>query len=81
MVSIWNSRKTNKGDTAGFLGCVRLMPQDIQKLKDSGCMFCVLAWHVAVVYWTYIRTYMHVCMYMCAYVVHCVLYRSAFRPD
>jgi hypothetical protein len=36
VVSIWNSRKTNKGDTAGFLGCVRLMPPDILKLKDCG---------------------------------------------
>ena len=61
MVSIWNSRKTNKGDTAGFLGCVRLMPQDIQKLKDSGCMSCVLTWRVAVVCWT-ICMYVHVCI-------------------
>ena len=36
-ISVWNSRKIHKRQGAGFLGCVRLNPSTISRLKDTGC--------------------------------------------
>ncbi|XP_054165031.1 E3 ubiquitin-protein ligase SMURF2-like [Oppia nitens] len=35
-ISIWNQKKIHKKAGAGFLGCVKIMPNDIQSLKDTG---------------------------------------------
>ncbi|ELT97416.1 hypothetical protein CAPTEDRAFT_153266 [Capitella teleta] len=35
-VSIWNHKKIHKKQGAGFLGCVRIMSNAIQRLKDTG---------------------------------------------
>ena len=37
IISIWNSKKVHKRQGAGFLGCVKLSPAGISKLKDTGC--------------------------------------------
>lgn len=39
-ISVWNQRKINKKEGGGFLGCVRLMSNAIQRLKDTGCIHC-----------------------------------------
>ena len=36
-VGVWNNRKVHKREGAGFLGCVRLGPTTITRLKDTGC--------------------------------------------
>lgn len=36
-VSVWNNRKVHKKEGAGFLGCVRLTPPTISRLRDTGC--------------------------------------------
>ena len=36
-ISIWNQKKVHKKQGAGFLGCVKIMPNAIQTLKDTGC--------------------------------------------
>ena len=36
IISVWNSRKVHKRQGAGFLGCVRLNPASISRLKDTG---------------------------------------------
>ena len=36
-VGVWNSRKVHRREGAGFLGCVRLTPTTIARLKDTGC--------------------------------------------
>lgn len=36
-ISVWNQRKVYKGRGAGFLGCVRVTPLAIERLKDQGC--------------------------------------------
>jgi E3 ubiquitin ligase SMURF1/2 len=36
-ISVWNSRKVHKRQGAGFLGCVRLNPSNISRLRDTGC--------------------------------------------
>lgn len=35
-ISIWNDRKVQKKSGSGFLGCVRLSGNDIQRIKDTG---------------------------------------------
>ncbi|XP_059470031.1 E3 ubiquitin-protein ligase SMURF2 [Neocloeon triangulifer] len=35
-ISIWNNRKIHKKQGSGFLGCVRIMSNTIQRLKDTG---------------------------------------------
>jgi len=35
-ISVWNQRKVYKGRGAGFLGCVRVTPLAIHRLKDQG---------------------------------------------
>ncbi|KAG8185292.1 hypothetical protein JTE90_023901 [Oedothorax gibbosus] len=35
-ISIWNHKKIHKKQGAGFLGCVRIMTNAIQRLKDTG---------------------------------------------
>ncbi|KAH9419620.1 E3 ubiquitin-protein ligase smurf2 [Dermatophagoides pteronyssinus] len=35
-ISIWNQKKIHKKHGAGFLGCVKIMPNLIQSLKDAG---------------------------------------------
>ncbi|XP_015905729.1 E3 ubiquitin-protein ligase SMURF2 [Parasteatoda tepidariorum] len=35
-ISIWNHKKIHKKQGAGFLGCVRIMTNSIQRLKDTG---------------------------------------------
>lgn len=35
-VSVWNQKKVQKKQGAGFLGCVRIMANAIQQLKDTG---------------------------------------------
>lgn len=36
-ISVWNHRKIHKKEGGGFLGCVRIMSNAIQRLKDTGC--------------------------------------------
>ncbi len=42
-ISVWNHKKIHKKQGAGFLGCVRLLSNAINRLKDTGCkyLFCV----------------------------------------
>lgn len=35
--SVWNQRKVHKRQGSGFLGCVRIQPSTVHKLKDTGC--------------------------------------------
>ncbi|XP_014270520.1 E3 ubiquitin-protein ligase SMURF2 [Halyomorpha halys] len=35
-ISVWNHRKIHKKEGSGFLGCVRILPNAIQRLKDTG---------------------------------------------
>lgn len=35
-ISVWNNKKVQKKQGAGFLGCVRIMANAIQQLKDTG---------------------------------------------
>ncbi|CAH3900724.1 E3 ubiquitin-protein ligase SMURF2 [Pieris brassicae] len=35
-ISIWNQRKVHKRQGSGFLGCVRIQPSTVHKLKDTG---------------------------------------------
>ncbi|CAB3385797.1 Hypothetical predicted protein [Cloeon dipterum] len=35
-ISVWNNRKIHKKQGSGFLGCVRIMSNAIQRLKDTG---------------------------------------------
>ncbi|XP_013415244.1 E3 ubiquitin-protein ligase SMURF2-like isoform X1 [Lingula anatina] len=35
-ISVWNYKKIHKKQGAGFLGCVRIMSNAIQRLKDTG---------------------------------------------
>lgn len=35
-ISVWNHKKIHKKQGAGFLGCVRIMSNTIQQLKDTG---------------------------------------------
>ncbi|KAM3961116.1 SMAD specific E3 ubiquitin protein ligase isoform 2-T2 [Aphomia sociella] len=35
-ISIWNQRKIHKRQGSGFLGCVRIQPSTVHKLKDTG---------------------------------------------
>ncbi|XP_033123760.1 E3 ubiquitin-protein ligase SMURF2-like [Anneissia japonica] len=35
-ISVWNHRKIHKKQGAGFLGCVRILSNAIQRLKDTG---------------------------------------------
>lgn len=45
-ISVWNHRKIHKKQGGGFLGCVRILSNTIQRLKDTGCksiaLFCLL---------------------------------------
>lgn len=36
-ISVWNHKKIHKKQGAGFLGCVRLLSNVINRLKDTGC--------------------------------------------
>uniref|UniRef100_A0A673BKP7 E3 ubiquitin-protein ligase SMURF1 n=1 Tax=Sphaeramia orbicularis TaxID=375764 RepID=A0A673BKP7_9TELE len=40
-ISVWNHKKIHKKQGAGFLGCVRLLSNAINRLKDTGCK-CLL---------------------------------------
>ncbi|CAH2106270.1 unnamed protein product [Euphydryas editha] len=35
-ISVWNQRKVHKRQGSGFLGCVRILPSTVHKLKDTG---------------------------------------------
>ncbi|XP_046959575.1 E3 ubiquitin-protein ligase SMURF2 [Vanessa cardui] len=35
-ISVWNERKIHKRQGSGFLGCVRILPSTVHKLKDTG---------------------------------------------
>uniref|UniRef100_A0A8C8E0F2 HECT-type E3 ubiquitin transferase n=1 Tax=Oryzias sinensis TaxID=183150 RepID=A0A8C8E0F2_9TELE len=39
-ISVWNHKKIHKKQGAGFLGCVRLLSNTINRLKDTGCKSC-----------------------------------------
>jgi hypothetical protein len=41
-VSVWNHKKIHKKQGAGFLGCVRIVSNSIQRLKDTGCKHTAL---------------------------------------
>lgn len=41
-ISVWNYRKFHKKQNGGFLGCVRILSNTIQRLKDTGCMYLCL---------------------------------------
>ncbi|BFZ17439.1 hypothetical protein BsWGS_20477 [Bradybaena similaris] len=36
IISVWNHKKIHKKQGAGFLGCVRIMSNAVQQLKDTG---------------------------------------------
>uniref|UniRef100_A0A7N8WRU6 HECT-type E3 ubiquitin transferase n=1 Tax=Mastacembelus armatus TaxID=205130 RepID=A0A7N8WRU6_9TELE len=36
-ISVWNHKKIHKKQGAGFLGCIRLLSNAINRLKDTGC--------------------------------------------
>lgn len=38
-ISVWNHKKIHKKQGGGFLGCVRIMSNTIQRLKDTGCKY------------------------------------------
>ena len=38
-ISVWNRRKISKKSSAGFLGCLRLNPPLIHRVKDTGCKY------------------------------------------
>uniref|UniRef100_A0A3P9MSF9 HECT-type E3 ubiquitin transferase n=1 Tax=Poecilia reticulata TaxID=8081 RepID=A0A3P9MSF9_POERE len=38
-ISVWNHKKIHKKQGAGFLGCVRLLSNAINRLKDTGCKY------------------------------------------
>ncbi|ETE71876.1 E3 ubiquitin-protein ligase SMURF2, partial [Ophiophagus hannah] len=38
-ISVWNHKKIHKKQGAGFLGCVRLLSNAINRLKDTGCNY------------------------------------------
>uniref|UniRef100_A0A3Q2PAQ4 HECT-type E3 ubiquitin transferase n=1 Tax=Fundulus heteroclitus TaxID=8078 RepID=A0A3Q2PAQ4_FUNHE len=40
-ISVWNHKKIHKKQGAGFLGCVRLLSNAINRLKDTGCNICI----------------------------------------
>uniref|UniRef100_A0A8C6V8F2 HECT-type E3 ubiquitin transferase n=1 Tax=Neogobius melanostomus TaxID=47308 RepID=A0A8C6V8F2_9GOBI len=40
-ISVWNHKKIHKKQGAGFLGCVRLLSNAINRLKDTGCKYSV----------------------------------------
>uniref|UniRef100_A0A8B9K0C6 E3 ubiquitin-protein ligase SMURF1 n=1 Tax=Astyanax mexicanus TaxID=7994 RepID=A0A8B9K0C6_ASTMX len=42
-ISVWNHKKIHKKQGAGFLGCVRLLSNVINRLKDTGCKSSVIA--------------------------------------
>lgn len=39
-ISVWNHKKILKKKGGGFLGCVRILSNTIQRLKDTGCNYC-----------------------------------------
>lgn len=41
-ISVWNHKKIHKKQGAGFLGCVRLLSNAINRLKDTGCKYLFL---------------------------------------
>ena len=41
-ISVWNHKKIHKKEGGGFLGCVRIMSNAIQRLKDTGCELNIL---------------------------------------
>lgn len=38
-ISVWNHRKIHKKQGSGFLGCIRILSNTIQRLKDTGCEY------------------------------------------
>lgn len=40
-ISVWNYKKVHKKQGAGFLGCIRILANSIQRLKDTGCEFFI----------------------------------------
>uniref|UniRef100_A0A8C7HG93 HECT-type E3 ubiquitin transferase n=1 Tax=Oncorhynchus kisutch TaxID=8019 RepID=A0A8C7HG93_ONCKI len=47
-ISVWNHKKIHKKQGAGFLGCVRLLSNAINRLKDTGCKcVCVCVYLVS----------------------------------
>uniref|UniRef100_A0A7N8YFQ7 E3 ubiquitin-protein ligase SMURF1 n=1 Tax=Mastacembelus armatus TaxID=205130 RepID=A0A7N8YFQ7_9TELE len=38
-ISVWNHKKIHKKQGAGFLGCIRLLSNAINRLKDTGCKY------------------------------------------
>uniref|UniRef100_A0A7N6A1P3 HECT-type E3 ubiquitin transferase n=1 Tax=Anabas testudineus TaxID=64144 RepID=A0A7N6A1P3_ANATE len=41
-ISVWNHKKIHKKQGAGFLGCVRLLSNAINRLKDTGCEYLLI---------------------------------------
>ena len=41
-VSVWDSRKVHKREGAGFLGCVKLSPDHVSRLKDTETQYLSL---------------------------------------
>uniref|UniRef100_A0A8C9Z0S9 HECT-type E3 ubiquitin transferase n=1 Tax=Sander lucioperca TaxID=283035 RepID=A0A8C9Z0S9_SANLU len=44
-ISVWNHKKIHKKQGAGFLGCVRLLSNAINRLKDTGCKYLFITLH------------------------------------
>uniref|UniRef100_A0A8C4HQ92 HECT-type E3 ubiquitin transferase n=1 Tax=Dicentrarchus labrax TaxID=13489 RepID=A0A8C4HQ92_DICLA len=41
-ISVWNHKKIHKKQGAGFLGCVRLLSNAINRIKDTGCKYLLV---------------------------------------
>lgn len=46
-ISVWNHKKIHKKQGAGFLGCVRLLSNVINRLKDTGCKASASSFNLA----------------------------------
>lgn len=53
-ITLWNHRKINKKNiqkpVSGFLGCVRLSWNQIQKHKDTGCKYTIIKYPIIFCY-------------------------------
>lgn len=60
-ISVWNHKKIHKKQGAGFLGCVRLLSNAINRLKDTGCRYlCTQVCTMTVfIYLKYSKIFVH----------------------
>lgn len=48
-ISVWNHKKIHKKHGGGFLGCVRIAANAVQRLRDTGCKFIYLKFNFVVI--------------------------------